>query len=182
MTATQLVTAEEFYEMGSDAPYELIDGMLIDAPLSGWKSGVVGARMVCAVFGFVDAWGLGYVTGASGGYILSREPDTVVAPSGGFLRGSYFPHGLPDRGFSPVPPDLAVEVLSPATGKPGIVEKQPLYRRAGVPLVWWVDPEREIVTVYRLGHDPKVGEATGALDGGDVLPGLELKLSEIFRD
>ncbi len=34
-----------------------------------------------------------------------------------------------------MPPDLAVEVISPIDRKTSIAEKQELYRRAGVPLV-----------------------------------------------
>ncbi len=81
-----------------------------------------------------------------------------------------------------MPPDLAVEVISPTDRKSDIAAKQELYRRAGVPLVWWVDPERKTVTVYRLGQAPEVVEATGALDGGDVLPGFTLDVQTIYRD
>lgn len=80
------------------------------------------------------------------------------------------------------PPDLAVDVLLPATGKPGIAEKQPLYCRAGGPLVWWIDPDREKVTIYRQGHEPEIVDAAGIFDGGDVLPGFTLDLQAIFRD
>ena len=63
-----------------------------------------------------------------------------------------------------------------------MVAKQALYAKAGVPLVWWVDPERKIVTVYRLGQEVEVIDATGMLDGGEVLPGFALELPTIFRD
>jgi len=114
---------------------------------------------------------------------LSAEPapETVVAPDVGFVCGNRFPDGVPDRGFSPVPPDLAVEVISPTDRKADIAAKQELYRRAGVPLVWWVDPEKMMVTVHRLGQKPEVLDVSGTLDGGDVLPGFELELRSIFR-
>lgn len=182
MTATQLVTAEELYQMGSDAPYELWEGVLKEVSPSSFKSDVVVLRIGSAILRHVDDQQLGYVTASSAGYMLNLDPATVVAPDVGFVRGDRFPGGIPKRGFSPFPPDLAVEVISPTDRKADIGQKQAIYTKAGVPLVWWVDPEREIVTVYRLGHDPEVVEATGVLDGGDVLPGFELKLSEIFRD
>ncbi|HET9662477.1 MAG TPA: Uma2 family endonuclease [Thermomicrobiales bacterium] len=182
MTATQLVTADELYQMGSDAPYELIEGVLKEVSPSSFKSDVFVLRIGSAILRHVDDQQLGYVTGSSGGYILNQHPATVVAPDAGFVRGDRFPAGIPDRGFCPAPPDLAVEVISPTDRKADIVQKQELYRRAGVPLVWWVDPDRKTVTVHRLGHEPEVVEATGVLDGGDVLPGFELNLRTIFRD
>jgi Uma2 family endonuclease len=182
MTATQLVTAKELYQMGSNAPYELIEGVLREVSPSSSKSSVIGMRMGSAVFNYVDAQGLGYVTGEGGGYILSHNPATVVAPDVGFYRKDRYPGGVPESGFYPMPPDLAVEVISPSDRKADIAQKQALYAKAGVPLVWWVDPDRKTVTVHRLGQAPEIIETTGVLDGGDVLPGFELKLHSIFRD
>jgi Uma2 family endonuclease len=182
MTATQLVTADELLAMGSNAPYELIEGVLRKVSSSSSKSSVIGMRMGSAILRYVDDQRLGYVTGSGGGYILNPDPATVVAPDVGFVQRVRFPDGLPDRGFCPVPPDLAVEVISPSDRKADMAQKQVLYAKAGVPLVWWVDPDRKTVTVHRLGQAPEIIETTGVLDGGDVLPGFELKLHSIFRD
>ena len=71
MTAAHLVTADELYQMGSDAPYELWEGVLKDDLPSDIRVGALSARIVIAVFNYVDDRHLGYVTSASGGYILS---------------------------------------------------------------------------------------------------------------
>jgi Uma2 family endonuclease len=118
------------------------------------------------------------MTNADGGYILSSNPYTVVSPDVGFHRGER----SRDRGYYPLPPDFVIEVISPTDRKPDMAEKLALYTRAAVPLVWWVDPERETVTVYRLGQEPEIVEVDGVLDGGDVLPGFTLELQAIFRD
>jgi Uma2 family endonuclease len=182
MTATQLVTADELLAMGSDAPYELIEGVLKEVSPSSSKSSVIGIRISSAIFNFVDAQGLGYVTGEGGGYILSHSPATVVVPDVGFYRKDRYPGGVPESGFYPMPPDMAVEVISPSDRKADIAQKQALYAKAGVPLVWWVDPERKMVTGYRLGQAPEVVDGDGVLSGGDVLPGFELTLRSVFRD
>jgi Uma2 family endonuclease len=182
MTATQLVTAEELLQMGSDAPYELIEGVLKAVSPSSVKSDICGVRIASAILRHVDDRQLGYVTGSSGGYILNPEPATVVAPDVGFFRRDRYPGGVPERGFYPLSPDLAVEVISPTHRKPDIAEKQALYAKAGIPLAWWVDPDRKTVTVDRLGQAPEMVQADGVLDGGEVLPGLTLELRAIFRD
>lgn len=178
MTATQLVTADELLQMGSDAPYELWEGILKEVSPSSSRPSEIGALFTIFVGNYVIEHDLGHMTNADGGYILSTSPYTVVSPDVGFHRGER----SQDRGFYPMPPDLAVEVISPSDRKSDIAEKHALYTKAGVPLVWWVDPEREAVTVYRLGQAPEVVEKSGVLDGGEVLPGFELKLSRVFRD
>ena len=81
-----------------------------------------------------------------------------------------------------MPPDLAVEVISPSDEPGDIARKKDLYRRAGVPLVWWVDPKRRMVAVYRDGELlAELGEGD-ELDGGDVLPGFRLPVAEIFAE
>jgi len=57
-----------------------------------------------------------------------------------------------------------------------------LYRRAGVPLVWWVRSDERTVTVFRDGREiGRFGEGE-ELDGGEVLPGFRLTVAEIFAE
>ena len=81
-----------------------------------------------------------------------------------------------------MPPDLAVEMISPTDEPAEIAKKQELYRRAAVPLVWWVYPDRRTVGVYQHGQlVAELGEGDD-LDGGDVLPGFRLPVAEIFAE
>jgi Uma2 family endonuclease len=105
-----------------------------------------------------------------------------VAPDVGFVARERCAAGLPACGFFPAPSELAVEVTSPNHDPAYNAQKLELYRQAEVPLVWWVDPVRKTVIVYRLGQAPGIIEATGVLDGGDVPPGFTLQLQTIFRD
>jgi len=179
-STTHLVTADKLLELGGDARFELIEGVLVELSPSSIKPGVVAARLVAAIVAHTDLHGLGHVSTAEGGFILGRNPDTVIAPDVGFFRSGRFPGELPDRGFYPMPPDLAVEVISPSDSRALITRKQELYDRASVPMVWWVDPESQTVTVHRPGHEPQVLDSSGTLDGGEVLPGFSLPVERIF--
>jgi Uma2 family endonuclease len=169
MGTTHFVTADE-----------LVDGVLTEFQWSGALAGVIGAQLVSAIDRFVQSSQLGYVTGGKAEYILSRNPDTVVAPSIGFVRHERFPDGLPDRGFCPTPPDFVVEVISFDDTRAGIEQKQRLYTRAGVPLVWWVDQNARTVTVHRPGQEPDVLDESMMLDGEDVVPGFSMPVERIF--
>jgi hypothetical protein len=45
-----------------------------------------------------------------------------------------------------------------------------------------VDPVARSVAVFTSPNDPRVLARGETLDGGDVLPGLQLPLAKIFRD
>ena len=180
-TTTKRYTAEDLWRMPGDEPWELWDGELRKVPGAGGTASWLAHRIGVLISLFVDPRGLGAVTGADGTYIIIDEPQTVV-PDVSFVRWEHLPGRAVPDGYIPVPPDLAVEVVSP-TDEPGdIAKKQDLYRRGGVALVWWVYPMRRTVAVYRDAQlAAELGEGD-ELDGGDVLPGFRLLVAEIFAE
>ena len=50
-----------------------------------------------------------------------------------------------------VRPDWVCEILSPSNAKNDLVHKLRAYQRAGVPHYWIVDPDEQVLTVYRHG-------------------------------
>jgi len=79
-------------------------------------------------------------------------------------------------------PDLAVEVISPGDSYSEVDEKVERYLNDGVRMVLVVDPQRRKVVV----HVPNSNRPThltenDILSGGDVLPGFEVKVADIFR-
>jgi Uma2 family endonuclease len=85
------------------------------------------------------------------------------------------------------PPDLVIEIGSPGTRKRDETIKRRLYERSGVLEYWVVDPELDIVRIYRRG-DGRFGKPHElSLEAGDVwttplLPGCEFPLAQIFRE
>jgi Uma2 family endonuclease len=49
-------------------------------------------------------------------------------------------------------------------------------------LVWEVDPRRREVTVYTPDGTVTVLKGSQRLEGGDILPGFILELSELFSE
>ena len=84
-------------------------------------------------------------------------------------------------------PELVVEVASPSTRSRDETIKRRLYERNGVSEYWVVDPDIDVVRVYRRGEEGFARAMELRRDADDVLvtpllPGLELPLARIFRD
>jgi Uma2 family endonuclease len=79
-------------------------------------------------------------------------------------------------------PDLAVEVLSPSNTRAEMARKRGEYFRAGVRLVWEIDPRKRGVRVYTAADQFTDLSAGDALDGGTVLPGFTLPLADLFAE
>jgi Uma2 family endonuclease len=128
---------------------------------------------------FVAANDLGDVTAAETGYVLfAGRPQTVVAPDVGFVSRKRLPR-LTGKYYS-VPPDLAVEVVSPTDKARDIREKVALYLQYGTSLVWVVYPDSRLVDVFQPGKPADSFGLDHELDGGDMLPGFKLPVKEIF--
>jgi Uma2 family endonuclease len=83
-------------------------------------------------------------------------------------------------------PELVVEIGSPGTRRRDETIKRALYERAGVSEYWVVDPELDVIRVYRRQGERFARPAELSAEAGDVLtttllPRLALQLVDIFR-
>jgi Uma2 family endonuclease len=180
-TTRRLITAEEFARM-PDPPdgssIELVRGEIVQMPPPKGKHGVCCSQIVWLLKNYVTHAKLGWVTANDAGVLLERDPATVRGPDVAFWSIARQP-AIPD-GYFEIPPDLAVEVLSPDDRRGDVRAKIKQYIFYGVPLIWLVDPEMRTVLVYR--GTPRGGELDeeDTLDGGEVLPGFACKVAELF--
>jgi Uma2 family endonuclease len=84
-------------------------------------------------------------------------------------------------------PELVVEVASPGTRRRDETLKRRLYEREGVSEYWVVDPDVDVIRVYRREGDlfGRAVELTRERDDvltTPLLPGLEFLLGRIFED
>lgn len=176
-----LLTAEEFTRLPDPldgARQELIAGRVVTMPPPKGIHGYVCLNLGAELRTFVRSRSLGWVVSNDAGVILERDPDTVRGPDLAYYSKERVPV-LP-TGYFEVPPDLAVEVLSPDDAASRINSKVRHYLAHGVRLVWVVDPEERTVTVYRSREQIRILEETGVLGGEDVLPGFECPVCELF--
>ena len=80
--------------------------------------------------------------------VFSADHDRVRRPDIAFISAAKS-HLVPDEGHIPIPPDLAIEVISPNDTVYALQEKLTDYREAAIPLVWVVNPHARSIQVYR---------------------------------
>jgi Uma2 family endonuclease len=178
---TQLLTAEDLFELPDHGGRnELVRGALREMSPGSPQSSEISVLIAAALLGFVRPRSLGAVFGENAGFIISRNPDTVRAPDASFVRAERLPSKDEQQFFLPLAPDLVVEVVSPSDRMRDVNDKIHEYLDAGVRLVWLVEPRAKRITVYLPDRTARTLDACATLDGGAVLPGFSLPLTDLF--
>ena len=189
-SAADLMTAEQFLIYPDQGKrLELVRGHLVVREPPGWRHGEIAARLVVALSVFLnrdrdlrgDAVTRGRVLTCDAGFTLARNPDTVRGPDVAYVSRERWAGPSP-RGFGELAPDLAMEVRSPTDRIGAVLAKVGDLLDAGSQLVWVVDPDRRLVTVYRADGSQAIVSNEDVLDGGEVLPGFELRLVDLFAE
>lgn len=159
---------------------ELVDGTLVEKAM-GWMESLVALALGSILREFVNARNFGLVTGPDG--FIRILGSLVRGPDVAFFSWDRLPNRrMPDSSIPECVPDLAVEVLSLGNTLPEMSRKRREYFHAGVKLVWMIDPRQRTVAIYTSITQRTVIGETGKLSGGDVLPGLEIELSQLFAE
>lgn len=134
--------------------YELIDGALLVTPAPSPRHQLVSAGL----FGFLKAACPPDLTVLYAPLDVALADDSVLQPDLLVARMQDFT----ERDL-PVPPLLAVEILSPSTRLIDLNLKRARYEQAGCPSYWVVDPDVLSITAWDLreGRYVEVARAEG---------------------
>lgn len=163
--------------------FELIDGKLTRMSPAKRDHGLICVQIASALNQHVISRRLGLVFDSSTGFRL--DPENVLSPDAAFCSSATLRRDSPALdNFGSVPPDLCVEVISASERKAKIRRKLELYFTRGTRLVWLVRPRRKLVEVYTAPEAVTLKRLDDGdeLDGGDVLPGFRLPLTQVFLD
>jgi Uma2 family endonuclease len=162
-----------------DRLFELVDGILVEKTVSSYESQLA---LILGYFlhQYLESHPLGIATGPDGQlWIL---PSRMRIPDVSFIRWDRFPGGkLPDDSVYKMAPDLAVEILSEGNPRKEMELKLDEYFQAGVRLVWYINPRTKTAELYTSRNQCTTISETGILEGGEVLPGFQLRLGELFE-
>ncbi len=113
------------------------------------------------------------------GYVLSRDPLTVRQPDVSVLAKERIRSFNPDDYFEGAP-ELAVEVVSPSHSAQDLQMKVDQYLQAGAKQVWVVYPKTKRDPCVLRGGSAAIFDETQRLEGGDLLPGLSVRVADLF--
>ena len=169
------MTLEEFLESDLEG-YEYIEGELEPMPPTSLEHGDVSMSLISLLNMYVRENQLGRVYMSDTGF---RVGERVLMPDIAFISTDQLPA---DRSkASPVPPDLAVEVVSPTDKLYQVEEKAFAYLEAGTQLVWVIKPRSKTVTIYRSEIDITVLTRNDTLNGEEVVKGFSCQVAELFE-
>lgn len=182
VTASKLLTAEEFANLPrpmDGSRQELERGEIVTMAPPRFVHGKVQGRVYYALETYNRTTKFGHVITETG-VITEEDPDTVRGPDVAVWSYTKVPIDREPRVYAEVAPDLCVEVLSPSNTKSKMTTKIREYFDSGVRMVWVVDPESRMVTVYRKPGEGRELWEDASISGEDVLPDFSCPIAEFF--
>ncbi len=176
------MSVEEFAQKYMGKRAELINGEVYEyMPTSPRHAKVVSRATIYLGRYSMENEAGDVLTGEPGYIIRSGEGENVRAPDVAFIRKERVPEEGWGAGFCTVMPDLVVEVVSPHDSYPQLRQKVDQWLSAGVQVVWVIDPERQVVEIWRPDGTLKELQADEILTGDPVLPGFQVVVKELFE-
>ena len=172
---TATMTLEEFLESDLEG-YEYVKGELVPMPPKSLELGGISTNVVLALGLYVRENQNGRIYMP---YTAFKIGDWGLIPDIAFLSNANVPDKFSNA--SPVPPDIAVEVVSRTDTDHAIEEKAFAYLEAGTQLVWVLKPRSKTVTIYRSETDITLLTRNDTLTGEDVVEGFSCQVAELFE-
>jgi Uma2 family endonuclease len=179
------LTYDDFVHFPDDGKrHELIDGEHYVTPSPRLRHQVIVGNLHLVIASWLETNPVGRLFLSPLDTVLS--PYDVVEPDLLFVAADRLSELLTEENVRGTP-DLVIEVASRGTRKREETIKKRLYARAGVQEYWIVDPEIDVVRVYRREGLSFLRPVELSREHADVLrsplfPGLDLPLERVFRD
>ena len=178
------MTDDEFYEFCLENAELRIErdpnGKIIIMPPTTSETGRRNSKIHIEIGIWNKMTKLGETFDSSTGFKLpngaERSPDTA------WISGERW-EALPmtqKQKFTPIVPDFVLELRSNDQSLPELREKMDEYMACGCRLGWLIDPQNRRTYVYSENGDIQTVPFEGILSGGEVMPGLELRLAEVI--
>ena len=179
--ALPLLTAEEFVQRYPNHRVELVDGVVKELEMPGFRHGKVCVRFSGFLFVYFQANDIGHLVSHDTSIKVRSDPDLVFGPDLAYFSYGRLAKGVEPQGMPGVLPELVAEVRSPSDMWTVVFAKVEEYFAAGVNVVLVLDPETRTVLVCRPGPTQETLKAGDTLTIPDVLPGFAVPVAVLFE-
>jgi Uma2 family endonuclease len=168
------VTLEDYLSSPAYEHCEYIDGEVVELNVGTGQHGSIQLRCGSKLIEYLARSPIGsayvdlHCKLRIGGQTRYRLPDLCV------ILGS------PVEGYRDGAPEFCIEIRSPKDSVSDQIAKFEDYFANGCKLGWLVLPEEQAVLVLTPGASPRVARPGDTIDGGDILPGLQVPVDSIF--
>ena len=169
------MTLEEFLKSDLEG-YEYIEGELVPMLPKSLELGGISTNVALALGLYVRDNQIGRIYMP---YTAFKVDECGLIPDIAFVSMDRLPADK-SKAF-PIPPDLAVEVVSPTDVLDRVEEKVFAYLEAGTQLVWAIKPRSKTVTIYRSETDITLLTRNDTLTGENVVEGFSCQVAELFE-
>jgi len=180
-TALTAISAPE--PPGDDVRYEVVDNQLRELPPMGAREVDLASTLFRILNNFAWSHQLGRVESEmlfllDAAKNLQRRPDLALVSYERWPRG----RRIPVAPAWEVVPNLAIEVISPKNLAYDVVQKIEDYFTTGVLRVWVIYPDVSKIYDYESPSSVRILTSVQSLEGGTVLPGLQIPLKDLFEN
>jgi Uma2 family endonuclease len=158
-----------------------VNGEILVMSPAGNRTGRRNAAIVSALDTWAQQDERGYVFDSSTGFTLAdgsmRSPDAAWIEA---ARWNALSKAEQNR-FSPICPDFLIELRSQTDDRAQLEAKMAKWISNGAKLAWLIDPERQLVAVYRPGGLPELHHHPTSVQGNGVIAGFELAMARIWN-
>jgi Uma2 family endonuclease len=172
------MTGEELSRCPDLGPCELVEGKVVPRAYATPEQAALVARLGADLEAHLRQTNRGIGAMGRVGVYTRRNPDTVRGAD--IVVISHERYARCSSTFFDVAPELLVEVQSSLESPGKAMKKIREYLAAGVDRVWYVEPRRRQVRVYRSPEQVETLGMGDVLRDEEILPGFSLTLAELF--
>jgi Uma2 family endonuclease len=161
--------------------YEIVEGVLSPRPPLGVLGAMIAGELLIRMGEYARLRGLGLVLRRG---LFPLRPGLSRRPVLAFLANDRIPPTevlREDAENWPTPPNLAVEILSPAECWSDLVSRVPEYFAADVQRVWVVSPVNHEIHTFITPTRTHILTLDDELTADPVIPGFHCTVSDLFQ-